>query len=45
MRCFQATPSNEKRLTIASRLGINISELIDQFLEETLEKNLEAEIK
>ncbi len=41
LRAFQAWPENEKRLSIASRMGINVSELINESLAASLEKQLE----
>ena len=45
LRAFQAWPENEKRLAIASQLGINISELINEALQANLEKALQVKMK
>ena len=36
-RNFRPSPANAKRLDIASRLGLNVSELINEVLEERLD--------
>lgn len=45
MRSFQAWPENEQRLAIASRLGINVSEIINEALSANLEKTLQKKFK
>jgi hypothetical protein len=45
MRSFQAWPENEHRLAIASRVGINVSELINKALKANLERDLKAEFE
>ena len=42
MRSFQAWDENEKRLAIASRVGINVSEIINEALQKSLEGVLKA---
>ena len=44
-RSFMPRPENEQRLALASRLGINISELINDTLAASLEKQLQAKFK
>jgi hypothetical protein len=36
MRGFRATPENEQRLEYAEKLGLNLSELINEVLSERL---------
>ncbi|MEN9575629.1 MAG: hypothetical protein RL514_3484 [Verrucomicrobiota bacterium] len=44
-RSFVAWPTNEQRLAAASRVGINVSELINEVLEERLEQALNTKTK
>ena len=44
-RSFVAWPKNEQRLAAASRVGINVSELINEVLEERLEQALNTKTK
>ena len=44
-RSFMPRPENEHRLSIASRLGINISELINDSLSASLERQLAFKFK
>ena len=44
-RSFMPRPENEQRLALASRLGINISELINDSLAANLEKQLQEKLK
>jgi hypothetical protein len=40
VRSFQPTPDNEKRLAFASRIGVNVSELINEILKDRLDDAL-----
>jgi len=44
-RSFMPRPENEQRLAMASRLGINISEIINDALAASLEKQLQQKFK
>jgi hypothetical protein len=44
-RNFRPWPENQKRLELASRLGINVSELINEVLKNNLESALRDKSK
>lgn len=44
-RTFRPTPKNQERLELADRLGINVSELINESLEKTAKSIIEAKTK
>ena len=45
VRSFKPTPDNEQRLAFASRIGVNVSELINEVLRERLDAALEKKTK
>ena len=45
LRSFQAWPQNEHLLSIASRVGINVSEVINESLDANLERVLKEKLK
>jgi hypothetical protein len=42
---FRPWPENQKRLELASRIGINVSELINEVLEQKLDDALKRKSK
>jgi post-segregation antitoxin (ccd killing protein) len=44
-RSFRPTPVNQERLELADRLGINVSELINEALEKAAKQIIEAKTK
>ncbi len=45
VRSFKPTPENEKRLAFAGRIGVNVSELINEVLRERLDAALAKKTK
>jgi len=44
-RSFRPWPENQERLEIADKLGLNVSELINEALERTAKKLIEEKTK
>lgn len=42
---FRAKPENQERLEFAEKVGLNVSELINEILKDTLKPRLEKKIK
>lgn len=42
---FRAKPENQERLEFAEKLGLNVSELINEILKDTLKPRLEKKVK
>jgi hypothetical protein len=42
LRTFQPWPKNRDRLAFADKVGLNVSELINEVLDDHLKKHLEA---
>ncbi|MCU0783727.1 MAG: hypothetical protein MUF81_06695 [Verrucomicrobia bacterium] len=44
-RTFRPWPTNQERLELAERLGLNVSELINEVLEKNVARHLEDKAK
>jgi hypothetical protein len=44
-RTFRAWPENQERLEFAERVGVNVSELINEILRDNLRPRLERKVK
>ena len=44
-RSFRPWPENHERLELADRIGLNVSELINEVLKENLKNHLERKTK
>lgn len=44
-RAFRAWPDNQERLEFAEKIGVNISELINEILRDNLKPRLEKKTK
>ncbi len=44
-KTFQPWPENAQRLEVASRIGINVSELINEILKDNIDQALERKSK
>lgn len=44
-RSFRPTPENQERLELADKLGMNVSELINEALEKAAKQIIEAKAK
>lgn len=44
-RAFRAWPENQERLEFAEKIGINVSELINELLKDYLKPRLEKKVK
>jgi post-segregation antitoxin (ccd killing protein) len=44
-RTFRPTPKNQERLELADKLGLNVSELINEALEKAAKQIIEAKTK
>jgi hypothetical protein len=42
---FRAIPENQERLEFAEKIGVNVSELINEILKDTLKLRLEKKAK
>lgn len=44
-RAFKAWPENQERLEYAEKIGLNVSELINEILHDNLKPRLEKKVK